>query len=69
MTLPISFRVTANLPGGRERPPNNARQTGGGTGDGRRCPGVGQFPALAGRRTPCVGTDACIGPWSGLTVG
>ena len=69
MTLPIPFRVTANLPGGRERPPYNARQTGGGTGDGRRCPGVGQFPALAGRRTPCVGADACIGPPAGLAAG
>ena len=69
MTLPIPFRAAANLPGGRERPPYNARQTGGGTGDGRRCPGVGQFPALAGRRTPCVGADACIGPPSGLKNG
>ena len=68
MTLPISFRAAANLPGGRERPPYNARQTGGGTGDGRRPPGVGQFPALAGH-PPCVGADACIGPWSGLAAG
>ena len=68
MTLPISFRAAANLPGGRERPPYNARQTGGGTGDGRRRPGVGQFPALAGH-PPCVGADACIGPPAGLVAG
>ena len=31
-TLPIPFRATARPPGGRERPPYNARQTGGITG-------------------------------------
>ena len=58
----------ANLPGGRERPPYNARQTGGGTGDGRRCPRC-RAVSRAGRPPPCVGADACIGPWSGLTNG
>ena len=69
LAVPIPFRAAANLPGGRERPPYNARQTGGGTGDGRRCPGVGQLPAPTGRSVPCVGADDCIGPPAGLADG
>ena len=47
-------------PGGRERPPYNARETGGRTGGaaGRRMP-----PSA---RNACVGADACIGPPTGL---
>ena len=57
------------LPGGRERPPYNARQTGGITGDGRRCPGVGRLSAPTGRSAPCVGADEIIGPLAGLANG
>ena len=46
----------ARLPGGRERPPYNTRQTGGGTGNGR--------PPAPGQRG-----DPCVGPPSGLTCG
>ena len=47
-------------PGGRERPPYNARETGGRPGGaaGRRMP-----PSA---RNACVGADACIGPPTGL---
>ena len=50
-------------PGGRERPPYNARETGGRTGGaaGRRMP-----PSA---RNACVGADACIGPPTGLAGG
>ena len=47
-------------PGGRERPPYNARQTGGITGG--RWMTVVECP-------PCVGADACIGPPQGLAIG
>ena len=69
LALSISFRAAANFPGGRERPPYNARQTGGGTGDGRRCPGVGQLSRATGCSVPCVGADDFIGPPAGLADG
>ena len=46
------------FPGGRERPPYNARQTGGGT-RGRR---AWQVDDSHGVSPLCVGADACIGP-------
>ena len=53
---------SANLPGGRERPPYNARHTGGETGSGSP-PHTLRMPPL------CVGADACIGPPAGLADG
>ena len=61
--------AAARPPGGRERPPYNARQTGGITGDGRRCPGVGRLSAPTGHSAPCVGADEIIGPLAGLANG
>ena len=51
-----------NLPGGRERPPYNARHTGGETGNGSP-PHTLRMPPLY------VGADACIGPPAGLADG
>ena len=69
MPCPANILPGWRPPGGRERPPYNARPTGGITGDGRRCPGVGRLSAPTGRSAPCVGADEIIGPLAGLANG
>ena len=54
--VPETLRCRKAPGGGRERPPYNTRQTGGGTGNGR--------PPAPGQRG-----DPCVGPPSGLTCG
>ncbi len=67
--LPCQYPSGLAPPGGRSRPPYIARQMGGITGDGRRCPGVGRLSAPTGRSAPCVGADDFIGPLAGLANG
>ena len=69
--MPISFRAAADFSGGRERPPYNVRQTGGGIGDGRHGRRMTVVECCPLRRGRCLhrpagrpgwGADACVPP-------